>query len=163
MGKDDLKAAAKEFFIDTYLEFYHDQVIDTLKSILAPLSPDSLKQFVAEGTAPPIPDAGIEALKGYEDYLEKLKPGEVFQWLAEARPDLAETLVELGDAGAEYVIKLQHFIIDSIKNPEAAPKPESQMVELHCDFCDKSWPMPKNLAEGVTVCPFCGKGKEEEA
>lgn len=161
MGKDDLKAAAKEFFIDTYLVFYDAEVVAILKQFLAPLSPKQLEQFVADGTAPPIPDAAIKRLKGYEDYIELIKPEEVFQWLAKARPDLAETLVSLGDAGAEYVVKLQKFLLGSIKNPEQVPTGQTGKVELTCEQCGKTWELPKDEAEKVTVCPFCGVGREE--
>lgn len=164
MGKEDLKSGAKEFLIDVYLEFYRDEIIAKLRKFLASLSPDDLKQLVPEGQAPPVPAEAVEDLKGYEDYLEKLKPGEVFQWIAEARPDLADVLVSLGDEGAEYVVKLQGFIVDSIRNPEGVPKskPESPMVGLHCDSCGADWTLPKNLAEQVKVCPFCKVGLEEE-
>ena len=161
MGKDDLKAAAKEFFIDTYLEFYGDQVVDILKQLLAPLSPKQLKEFVTDGTAPPIPDAAIKRLKGYEDYIELIKPEEVFQWLAKARPDLAETLVSLGDVGAEYVVKLQKFLLDSIRSPEQVPTKQTGKIKLTCEQCEKEWELPKDEAEKVTECPFCGVGREE--
>ena len=149
MGRDDLKAAAKEFFVDVFLEFNRGEVIDTLKKILAPFSPDDMKQFASEGTAPPIPEAVVEHLKGYEDYLEKLKPEEVFQWMFEARPDLAEALMSLGDEGASYMIKLQSFIVESVKTSGKAEtkQPETQMVNLHCESCGggigncpRTWP-----------------------
>lgn len=160
--KDDLKAAAKEFFIDIYLEFYSDEVIDILRKFLARVTPEHLKQFVADGTALPIPDAAIKRLKGYEDYIEIIKWEEVFQWLAKARPDLAETLLSLEDEGTEYVVKLQKFLLDSIKNPEQAPTKQTGMVALTCESCGEKWELPKDEAEKVTVCPFCGVGREEE-
>lgn len=163
MGNGDkLKAAGKELLLDVYTEFYQDEIIDKLRKFLMPVTPENLKQMVAEGKAPPVPSEAVEQLTGYEDYLEKLKPEEIFQWLLKARPDLAEALVSLGDEGAEYVVKLQGFIVDSIKKPEGVPKPES-MVQLHCDSCGADWPLPKNLAEQVQVCPFCGVGREEKA
>lgn len=163
-GFDELKAVGKELFIETYVELFGNEIVDTLGKILAPLNPDNLKQLVAEGKAPPVPDEAVEELKGYEDYLEKLKPEEVFEWLFKARPDLANTLVSLGDEGAEYMVKWRAFIMDSIRNPEGAPtKPAAEsLVELHCESCGAKWPLPKELAEQVTMCPFCGKGKEEE-
>lgn len=149
--------------IDVFLEFYRDEIIGKLRKFLAPLSPKDLKQCVNDGKSPPVPAEAIKELKGYEDYLEKLRPEEVFQWVVSARPDLAEVLVELGDAGAEYVIKLQAFIVDSIRSPEGTPKqtPESQ-VSLHCEACGADWTLPKSQAEQIQMCPFCGVGKEEE-
>lgn len=161
---DELKAAGKQLFIDTYLEFYRGEVIANVKRAVAPFSPDDIREFVAEGKAPPLPPPAIKALSGYEDYLEALKPEELFEWLAEARPDLAETLMSLGDQGAEYIVRLRQFLVDSIRNPEEAPvkQPESQMVELTCDACGAKWTLPRNLAEKVRMCPFCGVSREEE-
>lgn len=163
MNGDKLKAGAKELFIDTYLEFFPDEVVAKLQKFLAPLTPEDLRQCVADSKAPPLPAEAVEELKGYEDYLERLKPEELFEWLGKARLDLADTLASLGDQGAEYVVKLKSFIVDSIRNPEGAPtKTESQMVKLHCDACGADWTLPKNLAEKVAVCPFCRVGREEE-
>jgi len=167
---DDLKAAAKEFFIDTYLEFNQGEVIAKLKRVLEPLTPDNLRQLVTEGKAPPIHKGIVEALKGYEDYIGRLKPEELFEWLNEARPDLAETLMGLGDSGAEYMFKLKAFFLESIKapapaepgSPEEPSGPKPQMVGLHCEACGEDWTLPKNKAEQVKSCPFCGVGVEEQ-
>ncbi len=166
MTYDRLKAGAKEFFIDTYVEFFQGEIVGKLQRFLAPLTPDDLRQFATEGKAPPVPGEAVDSLRGYEDYLEKLKPEEVFEWLAKARPDLADVLISLGDTGAEYVVRLQAFIIDSIRSPEGAPSTEpakTQFVQAHCDSCGQDWPVPRELASEVNVCPFCGVGKEEEA
>lgn len=159
---DELKAAGKEILIDTYLEFYHDEVIATVRKFLNPFSPDDIRRFVAEGKAPPMPAPAIEALSGYEDYLESLKPEELFQWLAEARRDLAEALASLGDEGADYMVRLKSFILDSIRDPEGAPNQAAEsIVKLTCESCGAEWRLPRSQAEKVTLCPFCGAGKEE--
>lgn len=169
-GFDKLKAAGKEVLIDVYLEFNEDEIIAKLKKVLAPLTPDNLRQLVTEGKAPPIHKAIVEALKGYEDYLGRLRPEELFEWLNKARPDLAKTLMSLGDSGAEYMVKLKAFFVDSIKAP-AATKPSAatepaqtkpQMVRLHCEACGKDLDLPKTLAQEITVCPFCGVGVGEQ-
>jgi len=166
MTHDKLKSAAKEFLIDTFVEFFQDEIVGKLKRFLAPLTPDDLRHFATKGGAPPVPSEAVDSLRGYEDYLEKLKPEEVFGWLMKARPDLADVLVSLGDAGAEYMVRLQAFIIDSIRNPQGVPSTEpakTQFVQAHCDACGKDWPVPKELADQIQVCPFCRVGKEEEA
>lgn len=162
--KDKLRAAAKEFFIDTWLEFNSDQIIDVLQKLMAGVTPDNLKQFVAENVALPVPPGALDALRGYEDYVEKLTPQELFEWLYKARQDLGETLMALGeDATVDYLIKLRGYIIDSIKNPEDIPVEGKQpLVELTCDACGKKWTLPKDLAEQIQVCPFCGHSAKEE-
>lgn len=170
-GFDKVKAGAKELFIDTYLEFNQDEVIAKLKKVLAPLTPDNLKKLVTEGQAPPIHKGIVESLKGYEDYLGRLQPEELFEWLNKARPDLAKTLMSLGDSGAEYMVKLKAFFVDSIKAPAATEPPAAtetaqskpQMVRLHCEACGSDWELPKSMAEQVKNCPFCGVGVEEQA
>lgn len=169
-GFDKLKAAGKEALIDTYLEFNPGEVIAKLRKVLEPLTPDNLRQLVTEGQAPPIPKAIVESLRGYEDYLGRLMPQELAEWLKKARPDLAETLMELGDSGAEYVVKLKTFFLESIKapasaepsSPEEPSGPKPQMVGLHCEACGEDWALPKNKAEQVKSCPFCGVGVEEQ-
>ena len=170
MKGDSLKSAAKEFFIDAWLEFNSEQIIDTLRKLLAGVSPDDLKRFIAEGIALPVPPQVFNSLKGYEDYLEKITPNDIFEWLYKARPDLGDVLISLGeDATAEYLVKLKGFIRDSTTNPPSpaeAEKPaqeaKPQFVMAHCDGCGKEWPVPKALADQIKVCPFCGKDREEE-
>jgi len=169
MGFDKLKAGGKELFIDVFLEFNKDEVIAKLKKVLAPLTVDNLRQLVTEGQAPPIHEAVLESLKGYDDYIGRLQPEELFEWLNKARPDLAKTLMSLGDSGAEYMVKLKAFFVGSIKaptEPPAATEPaqsKPQMVRLHCEAGGKDMDHTNTLAKEITVCPFCGVGVEEQA
>lgn len=173
-GFGKLKAGATELLIDVYLELYQAEFIAKLQQILAPLTPDDLGHMVSEGKAPPIREAIVESLRGYEDYLDRLKPEELFEWLNKARPDLAETLMSLGDSGAEYMVKLKFFIIDSIKAP-ASPEPnkpepqtapdESAKEKLYkcvCSECGESVAVTKEAFEAMKLCPFCGVEKEEQ-
>jgi len=163
MSYDKLKAGAKELFIDLFIEFNREEIIEIMRKFLSPLKPGDMEEFVASGTAPPLPPTAIKNLKAYEDYIEKINPQEVFEFLSAARPDLGELLVSLGDKGAEYVVKLKQFIVDSVKSYKEEPvEPAKAMVKLHCESCGKNWILPKEEAEAVIKCPFCGIGKEEE-
>lgn len=168
-GLDKLKAGAKEIIIDTYLALNQDEFIAKLHRILAPLSPDSLRQLVAEGKALPLHEATIESLRGYEDYIGRLMPEELFEWVNKARPDLASTLMSLGDSGAEYMVYLKVYLIDCIKAPAPEPgKPElpapqenkPQLYNCVCDSCGKSKQVTKEEFDAMEVCPFCGVEKE---
>lgn len=164
-----LKSTGKELLIDFYLEFSQDEFIAKLKMILAPLTPDILRQLVTDGKAPSIHEAVVESLRGYEDYLGRLPPEELFEWLNKARPDLAETLMSLGESGAKYMVMLKFFIIDSIKAPATAPgEPElpapkenaqEQLFRCVCDSCGKASVVTKEDFEAMKLCPFCGVEK----
>lgn len=113
----------KGFLIEMYMEYYPQEVAKRLKIMLdtAGITREDVRRFVVDNQALPIPEKAFVNMQGLEDYLATIKPGRVFKWLLEARPDLAEELINLGDVGAEYIVKLKKFIIDSIKALDLPP------------------------------------------
>jgi rubrerythrin len=108
----------KGMVVELFLQWYEDELVDQFKQILdgAGVTSESIKDYVLNNVALPIPPEAFAKMKGIEDYLTTIEESRIFTWLYQARPDLGQTLMEMGDAGAEYVVRFKLFVIDSIKN-----------------------------------------------
>lgn len=166
------KGLAKGTIIELFIDYYHDDLIMSFRLALSHIKPKEVPDFVRNGKALPIPPQFFEELKGLEDYLEKIEPQRLFKWINEASPEIGEALMELGDDGAEYMVKLKSFIIDSIralpslaeeegveKEAETEMPSASEHVRLTCDECGQSWIATEEEAAATTECPFCGEAR----
>lgn len=119
----------KGFAIECYLQFYGNDFIGMVKKLFddAGIKPDDIAGFVNGNQALPIPESAFYELVGLEDYLETIDEERIFEWIHQARPDLAMALMAEGDAGAEYVVKFKKFMIGSIN--EAAKNLAGQQIK----------------------------------
>ena len=82
---------AKGLVIECFLQWHEDELVEQIKNMLdkSGVTAEDIPDFVLNNKALPIPDEAFSALKGLEDYLVKVDPGRIFQWIQKARPDLA--------------------------------------------------------------------------
>lgn len=162
LGKKLLEGAA----IETFIEYYYDQIILVIREILKDIKPEDIPTIVREKIALPIPPEIITSLKGLEGYLETMDEKRLGSWINDANPEIADALMALGDEGAEYVVRLKGFIIDSIKDTspvqeeaeteeEHAPE-DLQMIRVTCKECNEVLVLPKKEAEALEECQNCG-------
>jgi len=146
---------AFEFFLETM----HDSIIQGLKKYLKTIKAEDIPAMVRDGRFPELAHLDLSAIGVNVEHIEKISLVRLVEFIAEARPDLATPIMNLGDSGAEYMVKWRLHILGSLKRTEF--KLEENVVLAHCDKCDKKWPVKKDEAESITKCPFCGGGEDE--
>jgi hypothetical protein len=134
----------KGMVIEMFLQYFEKDMIAQFKEMLdkSEITEADIEGYVTQGVALPIPREAFEQMKGIEDYLETIEETRIFEWLYAARPDLAEKLSTLGDAGVAYIFKFKRFIIDSVRavpgkeetepvpdKPEESPNPPEETAE----------------------------------
>lgn len=155
------------FAFEFYVEFMHDKIIEGLRGYLAPLRPEDVRRMVRKNELPPLDLSGF-SLDDNDKYLEKISAVGVLEYLAEARPDLAQVIQDMGPRGAQYVAKLRLHLLELVSHPEKSLAESTEyttkqdMVKATCDKCGKSWPVPKDEASSIKECPFCQAGLDEE-
>ena len=124
--------------------------------------------MVSEGRFPPLEKLDLTAVSDNAEHFEKISLVRLMEFIAEARPDLAAAIQDMGMPGAEYLAKLRLHLIERVKHPEKALakskdyKPEEKMKLATCDECHKSWPVPEAEAASIEECPFCHHKQGEE-
>ncbi len=156
----------KGWVIESYLELNHDELVRKIAEALSHIKPEDVPNYVHGKKALPIPQEVFRNLKGFEDYMQKVNPKRLFEWIADASPPVAAALMDMGDEGVEYIIWCKQSIIDSVKTvpdskqepteKEPADTPKEDMVLAVCDECQKSWPVKRAEFSSITKCPFCG-------
>lgn len=166
----------KGFLIECFLEYYGDEMVAQIRKLLddSGITAADMPDFIMNNRALPIPPQAFVKMKGLEDYFETLEPARIFEWLAKARPDLANELVKLDELGAEYIVRFKYFMIDSIRASEAAPPEEAKEatpleeakeetetetaptspMEKLCESCGASFTVTEEESE-ITECPNC--------
>ncbi len=162
--KKSLGKFGSRFAFEFFLESMHDSIIGGLKKYLSSISASDIPAMVRKGQFPPLAHLDFSVIGDNIEHIEKISLVRLVEFIAEARPDLAAAIQDMGPAGAEYVVKLRAHILDKIRQSATVKefKPEKDMVFAHCDKCGKKWPVPKGEAMTITKCPFCGAGEKEE-
>ena len=163
--KESLGKFGSRFAFEFFLETMHEPIIKGLAKYLSSISTQDISIMVREGKFPPLAHLDFSALGDNIEHIEKISLLRLVEFIAEARPDLATAIQDMGPAGAEYLVKLRAHLLEKIRQSAAAKefKPEKDMVFAHCDKCGKKWPVSKEEAQSITKCPFCGaEGKEEK-
>jgi len=166
-----LKRRAKKFgsrfAFEFFVEVMHDQIVKALQKYLSSIQPEDIRSMVRKGRFPPLEKLDFTALGDNIEHLEKISLVRLMEFIAEARPDLATAIQDMGMPGARYIAKLRLHLLDQIKHPEKELaksieyKAKEEMALATCDKCGKSWPVPKDKAASIKECPFCHAGKEE--
>ena len=173
------KRVGNRFFFEFFLEMFHDQLIEQFATYLADYTPDNFKDMVLQKKYPYFDPGVFRNLHGYETYLERIKPQRLFEAIAEARPDIAEMLWNLGDSklppeqkpGLLYVVGFRKHFLDRVMGggrdsgvvADLQDKPPKQMTTAHCHNCGRSWPVPVDEFDNIKECPFCHAGANEPA
>jgi len=164
--KKRAKKFGSRFAFEFFIEVMHDQIVKALQKYLSSIQPEAIRSMVRKSRFP-LEKLDFSALSDNIEHLEKISLVRLMEFVAEARPDLATAIQDMGMPGAKYIAKLRLHILDQIKHPEkelaksTAYEPKEKMKLATCDKCGKSWPVPEAEAASIVECPFCGTGKEE--
>jgi len=178
-----LKKMGTGLMVELFIEYNKGDIIRSFQDYLRDMMPVDIKNLVEKNQPPPMPPDIFENAKGYDDLINKISVKRFYEFFIEARPDLAEALAETGDAGVAYLLSLKGYIVESVRAGAAAAAPDGILAEpptaalpeapvqetppqaqvkyIVCEACHERWPCTPEQFERITVCPFCGKGKEE--
>lgn len=149
------------FAFEFFVELMHDGIINGLRKYLSEYSPQDIQAMVRENRFPPLEHLGFSMAGDHVKHLERISLVRLVEYLAEARPDLASAIQDMGRPGAEYLARVHQHILGLIKHPEkplaetTAYEPKEKMKLATCDQCGKSWPIPEDEAAAIKECPFC--------
>ena len=165
-----LKRRAKKFgsrfAFEFFVEVMHDQIVEALQKYLSSIQPEDIRSMVRKSRFP-LEKLDFTVLGDNIEHLEKISLVRLMEFVAEARPDLATAIQDMGMPGAKYIAKLRLHVLDQIKHPEkelaksTEYAPKGKMKLATCDKCGNSWPVPEAEAASIVECPFCKAGKEE--
>lgn len=155
----------ESFIIRFYVQTHKDEFVDRFRKFLEPYSPADFAQMIDKGQPFAPPEELISILKDYKEQVLCLRPDEVlawlFDWISTARPDIGDVLLAKGQVASLWLAIEAKAVYDTafgepkpITNQEAA-KP--QLSRATCDKCQKTWIVPKDDADKITRCPFCGE------
>ena len=165
--KKRLSKFGSRFAFEFFVEMMHEQIVKALRKYLRGLEPKDIPAMVSEGRFPPLDKLDFTAVSDNAEHFEKISLVRLMEFIAEARPDLATTIQDMGMPGAEYLAKLRLHLIELVKHPEkdlaksTDYKSEEKMKLATCDNCGQSWPVPEAEASSIKDCPFCHAGKDE--
>ena len=162
-AKKQLSKFGSRFAFEFFVETMHERIVEALRKYLRRLEPKDITAMVSEGRFPPLEKLDLTAVSDNAEHFEKISLVRHMEFIAEARPDLATAIQDMGMPGAEYIAKLRLHLIDQIKHPEKALaksteyEPKENMKLATCDKCGKSFPIPEAEASSIDKCPFCGE------
>lgn len=161
--KKSLSKFGSRFAFEFFIETMHERIVEALRKYLRRLEPKDIPAMVSEGRFPLLEKLDFTAVSGNAEHFEKISLLRLTEFIAEARPDLAAAIQDMGMPGAEYLAKLRLRLIELVKYPEKALakstdyKSEEKMKLATCDQCGKSFPIPEAEASSIDKCPFCGQ------
>jgi len=159
--KKRLKKFGSRFAFEFFVEMMHEQIVKALRKYLRGLGPKDIIAMVNEGRFPSVEHLDLTAVSDNAEHFEKISLVRLMEFIAEARPDLATAIQDMGMPGAQYLAKLRLHLIELVKHPEKALakstdyKSKEKMKQATCDQCGKSWPVPEAEASSIEECPFC--------
>lgn len=156
-----VKKVGSRFAFEFFLEVWHDRLVEMLRKWLATIAVEDIRRMVRGGKFPDTSDLNLGAADDYLEYLEKISTERLFEeYLAPARPDLAQAIQELGMPGARWLVKLREHLLDQVRHRVPV---KQDIVQATCDNCGKSWPVPRAEFASITECPFCHHPANEQA
>lgn len=159
---DDLKKIGSRFAFEYFLEVWKDRLIALLRNWLSKYTVDDIKRMVRRSKFPDTNDLNLISLRPHLEHLEKISTERLFEdYVAPARPDLAQTIQEMGMPGARWLVELREYLFTQIRGSGSTEKRD--LVTATCDNCHKSWPVARAEFASIKECPFCGHGKDEPA
>ena len=157
-----VKKVGSRFAFEFFLEVWKEKLVEVLRKWLSSVTVEDMKKMVKRGKFPDTAGLNFGGVHDYIEYLEKMSTERLFEdYIAPARPDLAQAIQEMGMPGAQWLVKLRQHLLNLVKG---ATKPiKKDVVKATCDACGKSWPVPRAEFKDITKCPFCGHKQGEEA
>lgn len=171
--KEEAANLGKDYLTELALIAKRPGIVAGVKKFFENYSVDDLAQIIGEGKVIPPPPDLVAGLKEYKERFQKYSVRDIaeklFDWIQEARPDLANLLVAGREAGTAVWLSLEaQAIISAVLDkpfdvPLATPqKSKPPVVRAICDKCEKQWFVAKEDAMSITRCPFCGKVQKVE-
>lgn len=156
-----LKKVGSRFAFEFFLEVWKERFVEMLRKWLSSVTVEDMQKMVKRGKFPDTEGLNFGAVQEYLEYVEKMSANRLFEeYLAPARPDLAQAIQEMGMSGAQWLVKLREHLLDQIRQVTKPVKKD--MVQATCDSCRKSWPVPREEFDKIESCPFCGHKQGEE-
>ncbi len=157
-----LKEAGGEFAFYWALEIMKPDIVKGFREWLNKYNLEDFFAMIKKGEMPPVTSDMFARVTDKTKYLRKITPLELCEFLAEASPPIMDLIQNMGQDGANYIIKLREYLLDCCENPENAPviaeggaeKPP-EMAKITCDSCKKSWMVKKEEVASVKACIFC--------
>jgi len=155
------------FAFEFFISLMHDNIVEGLRKYLTSIQPEDIRQMVKKELFPPLEHLDFSALGDNIEHFEGISVVRLMEYVAEARPDLAQGIQDRGAAGAEYMAKLRLHLLSLVKHPEKPLaestdyEPKEKMKLAKCDKCGKSFPIPEVEVASITECPFCHAGNEQ--
>jgi hypothetical protein len=147
------------FAFEFFLEQMHGPMIEALRKYLSPIKTDDIIRMIRNVEFPPMENLDFSALEDNIEHAKKIKLIRFMEFIAEARPDIAQVIQSEGNAGVDYIVKLREHILNQVEHAEF--KPDAGTVLATCDECGKSWLVKKEEVDSVKECPFCKAKKDE--
>ena len=155
------KKVGSRFAFEFFLEVWQPKLIEMLRKWLSTVTVEDLQKMVKRGKFPDPAGLNFGAVQDYIEYLEKMSTERLFEdYMAPARPDLAQSIQELGMPGAQWLVKLRQYLLAQARGVTKTVKQD--IVQAKCDACKKSWPVPRAEFKDITECPFCHHKQGEE-
>ena len=156
-----LKKVGSRFAFEFFLEVWQPKLVEMLRKWLSHVTIEELQKMVKRGKFPDTASLNFGGVQEYVEYLEKVSTERLFEdYILPARPDLAQTIQELGMPGAQWLVKLRQHLLDHVKGFVKPVKKD--LVQATCDNCHKNWPVPRGEFDKIESCPFCGHKQGEE-
>ena len=156
-----VKKVGSRFAFEFFLEVWKEKLVEMLRKWLSSVTVEDLQKMVKRGKFPDPAGLNFGAVQDYIEYLEKMSTERLFEeYIAPARPDLAEAIQEMSMPGAQWLVKLRQHLLDQVR--KVAKPVKQDIVQAKCDACGKSWPVPRDEFDKIESCPFCGHKQGEE-
>ena len=151
---------ASRFAFELFLETLHDSIIKGLRKYLEPITEEDIPGMVRDCRFPPYEHLDFSAVSDNVEHIKKISLLRLMEFIAEARPDLAMVIQNMGEAGAVYLAQLRVDLISRIGQGASGQdfKSKREVAMAHCDECGNQWPVDKAEASTLTECPFCVAG-----
>jgi len=162
--KDKVRAHGRDLAIEVAVEIYHDVIIEGLRKICEPYTPEIVCEYIDQDKPWPALMEWINKARQFSDVLDRFSSERLFEWLQEARPDLAEAVIGNGEESrAEWWCKNINMVKALIRAPgfDMAKRKESESEaysRVVCDKCEGVFIIPRDRANDTRVCPYCGEG-----
>jgi len=156
-----VKKVGSRFAFEFFLEVWKEKLVEVLRKWLSSVTVEDLKKMVKRGKFPDTAGINFGGVQDYIEYLEKMSTERLFEdYIAPARPDLAQAIQGMGMPGAQWLVKLRQHLLNQVR--KVAKPVKQDMVSAKCDSCGKSWPVPRDEFDKIESCPFCGHKQGEE-
>lgn len=162
--KERFGKLGSRFAFEFFLETMHDSMVQGLKNYLSSIKTEDFADMVRSDKFPSVEKLDFSVAKENIQHIEKISLLRIMEFIADARPDLAEVIQNQQEQGALYLGNLRVHILNRIRQSSMQKefKPQADTVMARCDKCEREWPVTKEEAAAITECPFCGAGRDEK-